>query len=428
MLLTACFRLSLAFIFLAAAADFASAQRNRGPVHTEPPEDDPAYELMGEFVGPLTVGENEYETVGLQLRPLGKGEYEAIAYSGGLPGQEKHQPEARKMIGRMAEGFLVLSGGPWAVLADKDHCLLLNRRGERVGRLERLERKSRTLGAKPPAEATVLFDGSDADQFKNGEMTDEGWLIEGAVIKPMYQDFDMHVEFRLPYMPEARDQGRGNSGVYIQSRYECQILDSFGEEPAFNGNGSLYRFRAPDVNASLPPLVWQTYDIRFTAPRWDADEKKVRNARVTAWLNGIKIHDDVELEDKTGAGQPEAPTLLPIKLQNHSDPVRFRNIWVIDRGLSPLPDFPVEGNGEEEAAEEKDAAADETEKDEEPKKDKDAKDNEAESKDSDGDKTKSEDKKESDKKESEEKDSEENKEKRDEQNDADGDNGEDSSG
>jgi len=335
-------------------ADFSVAQaqepRSRGPVHTEPPTDDPSYLLLGEFAGPITIGENEYETIGLQIRPLGRGEFEALAFRGGLPGQQKHRPEASKMVGVLSDGFLVLSGGPWAIFAEPDHALIISRTGERLGRLERIVRKSPTLGAKPPAEATVLFDGSGTDQFNNGSMTDDGLLIEGATIKPMFQDFDLHVEFRLPYMPQARDQGRGNSGVYLQSRYECQILDSFGELPTFNGAGSLYRYRAPDLNMSFPPLAWQTYDIRFTAPRWDADGNKIRNARITAWLNGVVVQDDVELENKTGAGQAEEPNLLPTKLQNHSDPVRFRNIWVIDRGLTPATEFPVEGNGEVEPA------------------------------------------------------------------------------
>jgi len=338
---------SCAILLLTAGTSLAQGG-GRGPVFTEPPTDDPAYLLMGEFVGPLTVGENEYETVGLQIRPIGNGDFDAIAYSGGLPGQQNHQPEPRRMVGKLSDGFLVLSGGPWAVLAQQDHCLLLSRSGERVGRLERIERRSPTLGAKPPADAIVLFDGSNTDQFKNGQMTDDGLLIEGADIKPMFQDFDLHLEFRLPYMPEARDQGRANSGVYIQSRYECQILDSFAQEPVFNGAGALYRYKAPALSMSLPPLTWQTYDIRFTAPRWDADGQKIRNGRITTWLNGVVVQDDEELEDKTGAGKAEEPVLLPTKLQNHSDPVRFRNIWVVDRGLAPSIPFPVEGSGEPE--------------------------------------------------------------------------------
>jgi hypothetical protein len=321
-------------------------KNDRGPVHLEPPSDDPNYLLMGEFAGPITVAENQYQTLGLQIRPLGENRFEAISYNGGLPGQKDHQGGATRLIGVLANDLLVLSGAPWAVLAQADHCLIIGRGGEKLGRLERIVRRSPTLGAKPPAEAIVLFDGSGVDQFLDGKLSPEMLLMEGATIKPMFQDFDLHLEYRLPYMPGARDQGRGNSGVYLQSRYECQILDSFGDLPVFNGAGSLYRFRAPDLNMSLPPLTWQTYDIRFTAPRWGADGKKLRNARITTWLNGTIVQNDVELPDKTGAGQIEEPNLLPIKLQNHSDPVRFRNIWIIDRGLAHPTPFPVEGNGE----------------------------------------------------------------------------------
>lgn len=325
----------------------ASAENGpRGPVHLEPPTDDPGYLLMGEFAGSVTVGEGKTETIGLQIRPLGKGEFEAISYAGGLPGQENHKPDATRMIGRLSGDFLVLSGGPWAVFAEKEQCTLISRSGEKLGTLDRIVRRSPTLAAKAPEGAIVLFDGSDTDQFINGQMTEDGLLIEGTDFKPMHQDFDLHLEYRLPYMPEARDQGRGNSGVYIQGRYECQILDSFGETPVFNGAGALYRYRAPSINMALPPLVWQTYDIRFTAPRWAADGTKIRNARITSWLNGVIVQNDVELENKTGAGQAEAPTLLPTKLQNHTDPVRFRNIWIIDRGLAPSASFPVEGSGE----------------------------------------------------------------------------------
>jgi hypothetical protein len=330
---------------LIASASFAE-NGPRGPVHLEPPKNDPSYFLMGEFAGPVTAAEGKTETIGLQIRPLGKGQFEAISYVGGLPGQENHKAEPTRMIGRLSDDFLVLSGGPWAVFAERDHCTLISRSGDKIGKLDRVVRRSPTLAAKAPEGAVVLFDGSGVDQFVNGQMTEDGLLIEGTDFKPMHQDFDLHLEFRLPYMPEARDQGRGNSGVYIQSRYECQILDSFGETPVFNGAGSLYRYRAPKVNMALPPLVWQTYDIRFTAPRWAADGTKIRNARITAWLNGVIVQDDVELENKTGAGQEETPTLLPTKLQNHSDPVRFRNIWIIDRGLAPSAKFPVEGDGQ----------------------------------------------------------------------------------
>ena len=344
-------KLVIAVVALIATSAFsANGQDQAEDKQTEPvksvvltsiPENDPEYALLGEFVGPISVGENKYEPLGLQIRPIGGDNYEALQYRGGLSGQKTFNPEAIQLIGRRSGDFVVMSGGPWAIFVEKDHCLLIDREGKQVGRLERITRESPTLGAQPPKDALVLFDGTNTDQFSSGEMTADGLLMAGADLKPMFQDFNLHVEFRLPYMPAATGQARGNSGLYLQSRYELQVLDSFAEEPTFNGAGSLYRTRAPDLNMCLPPLQWQTYDVEFTAPRWAADGSKVRNARITAWLNGVKVQDDFELPNKTGAGQEEAPTLLPIRFQNHKDPVRFRNIWLIDRGLTPVAKFPV---------------------------------------------------------------------------------------
>ncbi len=310
-----------------------------GP-HTVPPTDDDNYNLLGEFIGEIKVGEDS-EPLGLQVRPMGNDRFEARQYTGGLPGQEKFVNESQPLVGQRSGDFLILSGGPWAIFVEKDKCLVVDREGNRLGTLNRIQRTSPTLGAVPPEGALVLFNGKGTDQFTVGDMTEDGLLLPGADVKPMFQDFNMHVEFRLPYMPSEEGQARGNSGCYLQSRYEVQVLDSFSEAPTFNGCSSLYRQKAPDLNMCLPPLVWQTYDIAFTAPRWAADGSKMRNGRITVWQNGVKTQDDAEIENKTGAGKIEAPSLLPIKFQNHKDPVRFRNIWIIDRGLTPVAEFPV---------------------------------------------------------------------------------------
>jgi Domain of Unknown Function (DUF1080) len=324
--------------------------QGKGPAFIEPPTDHPSYDLMGEFMGEITSGENQTETLGLQIRPIGKAEFQALSFKGGLPGQDQHDGETTtRMIGQRSEDFLILSGGPWVIIVEKDGCVLLDRKGEKIGRLERVHRSSPTLGARPPENATVLFDSSGIDHFTKAQMTEEGLLMQGADIKPMFQDFNLHVEFRLPFMPEADGQSRGNSGLYLQSRYECQILDSFGLEPMYNGCGSLYRFREPDLNVCLPPLVWQTYDIQFTAPRWAADGSKLRNAHITTWINGVKVQDNIALPNKTGAGMEEEPNLLPCRLQDHGDPVRFRNIWIVDRGLH-IGEFPIYPTEEERAA------------------------------------------------------------------------------
>ncbi|MFN3193692.1 MAG: family 16 glycoside hydrolase [Aureliella sp.] len=324
---------------------------------TEAPVDDLDFNLMGEFVGPIEVSENVYEPFGLQIRPIGNGRFEALQYAGGLPGQDSFAgEEPTQLIGVRSGDFVVLSGGEHAIFVEPSSCLLVNRTGKRVGRLERIERGSPTMGAEAPSEATVLFDGSGTNQFTAARMTDEGLLMEGADTLPLFQDFNLHVEFRLPYMPNSQGQKRGNSGCYLQSRYEVQVLDSFATIPVFNGCSSIYRTKAPDLNMCLPPLQWQTYDIQFTAPRWGADGSKLRNGRITVWQNGIKTQDNFELPNKTGAGKVEAPTLLPIRFQNHSDPVRYRNIWIVDRGLA-MGEFPVYPTAAPERSAEPEAAA-----------------------------------------------------------------------
>ncbi|EMI18696.1 large multi-functional protein [Rhodopirellula maiorica SM1] len=340
----------------------------KGPVYTETPESEPNFPLMGEFVGPIQSDKEDKNVVALQIRAVGKDTFEAIQYLGGLPGEEGHKTETVQLIGRRSDDFVVLSGGPYAVFVEKDGCLVLDRKGNRLGELKRVERESSTLHAPPPEDAIVLFDGTSTDQFVDGQMTKDGLLMHGTKIKPMMQDFNLHLEFRLPYMPEALDQARGNSGIYLHGRYECQVLDSFATPAVFNGCGALYRFRTPDLNMCYPPLRWQTYDIQFTAARWDAEGNKIRGAHVTSWLNGVKIQDDVELPGPTGAGKPEEPNLLPTLFQDHGDPVRFRNVWIVDRGLAS-DTFPVRPSKEEiEAFEKQKQAKIEREKKEQEKK------------------------------------------------------------
>jgi len=196
--------------------------------------------------------------------------------------------------------------------------------------------------SKPPKDAVVLFDGKDTSPWVHEGGKPASWTVaEGTMVagkgsiltKDAYQDFQLHVEFCVPQPPEgAKDQARGNSGVYIQRRYEVQILDSFGQDPpVFNGCGSLYRQRPPDKNMSKKPGEWQTYDITFRGARFDGSGKKTENARITLVWNGTKVHDDVELTNKTGAGKPEGPEPGPILLQDHGAPVRFRNLWIVPK-------------------------------------------------------------------------------------------------
>ncbi len=151
---------------------------------------------------------------------------------------------------------------------------------------------------------------------------------EGVTSQVVHGDATLHIEFRLPYQPKDRGQARGNSGAYVAGAYEMQMLDSFGLEGRNNECGGIYSVAAPAVNMCLPPLEWQTYDIEFTAPRFEG-EKKVKGAVMTVRHNGVLIHENAAIPKITPGGpqKTEQPT-GPLHLQNHTNPVRYRNIWV----------------------------------------------------------------------------------------------------
>jgi len=166
--------------------------------------------------------------------------------------------------------------------------------------------------------------------FKDGVLTASP-LWDSVVTRKPYRDFRMHVEFNVNHVPNVKDPEKdGNSGIYIQQRYEIQILNSHGvSEADYKASycGSLYRLKKPDRLANKPAGQWQCFDIAFRAARFNG-AKKVENARITVYQNGALIHDDVSIPRKTGAGQQEGPDPKPIKLQGHHNPVRFRNVWI----------------------------------------------------------------------------------------------------
>lgn len=203
---------------------------------------------------------------------------------------------------------------------------------------------TRTNTSVPPANAIVLFDGTDFSHWRGEDGQAVPWrLINGAmevvpgkggiITKQKFQDFKLHLEFKIPPPPQRKEgQSHGNSGVYIQRRYEVQILDSYGQEPKNTGCGALYKTRPPDRNLCKRPGEWQSYDITFRAAGFEGrgkNLKKLKNARISVIHNGVLIHDDVEIPNKTGKGRPEGPEPGPVLLQDHESTVQFRNIWIV---------------------------------------------------------------------------------------------------
>ncbi len=295
-------------------------------------ERDADYPLQGEY---LAAAMPECACrFGMQVVALGEAKFEALMYEGGLPGNGASGISAYRLRGeRSTSSHLRLEGGGWrAEMTDGESFLIDSLAGSLpVATLKKTTRTSPTLGAQPPANAVVLFDGSSLFQLTNAEMTEDGLLKVGAETIQPFRDFHLHAEFRTPYMPKARSQARGNSGFYLQRRYEVQVLDSFGQWPQFNEAASIYKTRPPAINLSYPPLAWQTYDIDFTAARFDALGNKTQHAQITVRHNGYPVQNGVTLYGKTGAGKPEGPDPLPILFQNHGDAVHFRNMWIVER-------------------------------------------------------------------------------------------------
>jgi len=315
-------------ISLLAIANQSRAQAPKPSAAITPAEADSDFALQGEYAGEIDRN-GEKVKYGVQIIAKGDHKFHAVAHRGGFPGEGWNGEDKPEADGELQNGAVKFEhDGTVATL--KNGMLTVTAGGNQIGELRKVERKSSTLGAKPPAGATVLFDGTSVDAFVGGKKTDDGLLIQGTTSKLTFQNATVHLEFMVSYMPTARDQGRANSGCYLQGRYEVQILDSFGLAGKNNECGGLYEIKDPDVNMCYPPLSWQTYDIDFTAAKFDADGKKSADARMTVKHNGVLVHNNVAVPRSTRASPlQEGPEPGPLYLQDHGNPIRFRNIWVV---------------------------------------------------------------------------------------------------
>ena len=195
-----------------------------------------------------------------------------------------------------------------------------------------------------PSDALVLFDGKNLNAWEPVKADGKLWpLVNGALVvgpkagdlrtKASFGNVQLHVEFATPSIVAGSGQGRGNSGVFLMGLYEVQVLDSWENPTYVNGqSASIYKQHPPLVNASRPPGEWQSYDIVFIAPRFNADGSLLSPARATVFHNGTLVQHDVELRGPTvWRGQPQYkahPEELPLVLQDHGNPVSYRNLWI----------------------------------------------------------------------------------------------------
>jgi hypothetical protein len=312
------------------------------------------FKIQGEYEGKAGSAK-----IGIQIIALDKGEFHAVVYPGGLPGAGWDGKNKSLMAGKLdgakavfapATGKLkYMDGGVKTFSATKknppvgnvacsamtDGVTMSGKVGGKAFSAKRVERVSDTMGAKPPAGALVLFDGTNKDHWNGGRLDEKTKFLntDGKDIrtKKKFSNYTMHIEFMLPYKPDGRSQGRGNSGFYQIDMYEMQILDSFGLEGLDNECGGIYKRANSLVNMCFPPLQWQTYDVVFTNAVVEGG-KKTKNAMFTAKLNGVLIHDNLSIKGKTGGSRRDAEGTPGVhKLQGHGNPVQFRNIWIVEK-------------------------------------------------------------------------------------------------
>ncbi len=313
--------LTVLFLLIAATL-WAADEKIR--MATDPSQAGPDYALQGEYL-------DKSDNLGAEVIALGDHKFQINILPGGLRGEggDYARHIEANTTAEDGKGAVTSKDDKWTGTLEKGK-LTLKSEGKEYA-LEHVVRKSKTLGEKPPEGAVVLFDGSNTDQWPNGKVVDGNLLGSDIDSKMKFGDCKLHVEFRLSFMPYARGQGRSNSGVYLQHRYEIQVLDSFGLSGANNECGAIYSQSAPLVNMCYPPLTWQTYDVEFTAAKFDNAGKKIAPAVISVRQNGVLVQDKFEIKGPTGGGRPETNEPGPVHLQGHGGQVQYRNIWAVPK-------------------------------------------------------------------------------------------------
>lgn len=349
----------LVFVAVAlAVSPLVGGDQKGGGLWTDPNDPDlPVdFDLQGEYVGQIQDGGK----LGCQVIALGSGAFQALAYPGGLPGdgwdgknkilmsgcleEDKavFQPATgnRHYLGKSPDEFSATRQFPPE--GQEEYTATLagdTMTGEtddgKSFELKKTVRTSPDAEKTPPDGAIVLFDGTGKDEWNGGRFDEETKLLntdgKDMRTKRKFNNYTMHVEFMLPFRPDARGQKRGNSGFYQVDHYEMQILDSFGLEGLENECGGLYKTARPKVNMCFPPLTWQTYTVEFTNAVRDENGNKTKNAVISVKHNGVEIYNQQEIDAPTG-GHRNEPEGTPgqIKLQGHGNPLQYRNIWIVE--------------------------------------------------------------------------------------------------
>jgi len=328
------------------------------PAFTDPESAGPDFRVQGEYLG--TVGQSQ--PIGAQVIALGEGKFEGILFCGGLPGAGWDEQIYFHFRGEPRDGKTAVVGIHGERLQfdntnlegtiDNDTFrgsahMFRNVVPNAEFVMQKVHRKSLTLGASPPPHALVLFDGSNTNEWADGKIVEEKLLDSGATTKREFGSLHLHLEFRTPFMPTAKGMGRGNSGVYVKRVWEVQIVDSFGWDNHnrkferlgdFARCGGIHEMVQPRINMSFPPLAWQTYDVDFWAAQFNASGTMVSPEMITVRHNGVVIHDRYVLPAvKPGGDLSQAKARMngPLFLQDHGNPVRFRNIWITTDPTAP---------------------------------------------------------------------------------------------